>query len=659
MPLGRVTSETDAISRLPGILMTTTFDADPIAKPPDECGRLAEFDRLAVITIQGGGIYGLNLLGQLSYLTEHLKIIPVAVAGNSAGSIVATLFWAGYTPWEIREVFVELAAQRQLANLVGPFDPAESPFEIADFRKLTNELKQLADQLIRDEARPRSGWLGQNVKKLRRLKGLISAVWNMQGQIGPHLDNRGCFRGDNFSDKIDELIRGGPLFKGREDLPQGRLLEFGDVRNLIASDPEFNPPALFVTATNVTGRKLEVFNSIDPQYKHVPIGKAVRASAGFPVFFRPAEFRETRFAGWYADGGIVSNYPAWIFSKEFRVRLLDSPEYRPLAARPWAHFGLRLERAPVGGDALNRSSQLYFESLGRLLLVGEARSELEDRLANLVTRSFIVQQPTADTGVPPDLDLLDVDKVTPEIVHDMYQRGRKAAHQTGDLHYTVPESEQIEQPLTTLIDRVLLVLGQLDSSGKPDNSRILFRANIFIPNRQTLSIQYAVNMSSPQDKDRTLALRFDTGLTGFCFALRRPLICNLRRIGELPREVLNDLFGMTADQHKLVRNDRTWLASVPIFDPFDSYPRDLSSHDVPHTAAFYYPLSGRTDGAVLGVLNLDANLQYNDINVDADPAVHWNDPRIKAILHLMTAVAAEIGYVMSQHFARHDRLKGE
>ena len=105
------------------------------------------------------------------------------------------------------------------------------------------------------------------------------------------------------------------------------------MRNLIASDHEFNPPALFVTATNVTGRKLEVFNSIDPQYKHVPIGKAVRASAGFPVFFRPAEFRETRFAGWYADGGIVSNYPAWIFSKEFRVRL-DGLARVPPVRRP-------------------------------------------------------------------------------------------------------------------------------------------------------------------------------------------------------------------------------------------------------------------------------------------------------------------------------------
>ena len=479
----------------------------------------------------------------------------------------------------------------------------------------------------------------------------------MQGQIAPHLDNRGCFRGDNFSDKIDDLIRLGPLFKGRKDLPQGRLLEFGDVRNLIASDPEFNPPALFVTATNVTGRKLEVFNSIDPQYKHVPIGKAVRASAGFPVFFRPAEFRETRFAGWYADGGIVSNYPAWIFSKEFRIRLVDSPEYRPLAARPWAHFGLRLERAA--------GRRRFVEPLVSALLRVAGPPAACRRSAKRTRR------PPRQPGHP------FVYRTAADRRHGRPARPRPARCRQGhprNCSGYVPARTQGRardgRPALHLArtgaDRNAADLpDRPGTSGsrpvgfarKPDNSKILF-ANIFVPNRQTLSIQYAVNMSGSLDNDRHLDLRFDTGLTGFCFALRRPLICNLKRIGELPREVLNDLFGMTADQHKLVREDRTWLASVPIFDPFDSYPRDLSSHDVPHTAAFYYPLSGRTDGAVLGVLNLDANFQYTDMEVDADPAAHWNDPRIKAILHLMTAVAAEIGYLMSQHFARHDRPKG-
>ncbi|HEV3437897.1 MAG TPA: patatin-like phospholipase family protein [Gemmata sp.] len=632
--------------------MTPTSDSDSSRTPPAETGRPVEFDRLAVITIQGGGIYGLNLLGQLSYLTERLKIIPVAVAGNSAGSIVATLFWAGYTPWEIRDIFADMAAKRQLAGLVGPFEPPNRPFKISHFRSIRDDCIQLVEQLGGDESRSRWRRAWRTLGTPFRFCGLIWTLRRLRNQITPHDVNRGCFQGDAFTEMIDHLIRNGPQFKNRT-LPQGRLLEFKDVRELIENDQTFNPPALFITATNVTGRKLEVFNSIDPKYHHVPIAKAVRASAGFPFFFRPTEFKDTAFAGWYADGGIVSNYPAWIFSKEFRIRLLESPEYRPLAARPWAHFGLRLERAPVDGDPLNTSPKLYFESLGRLLLVGEARSELENRLANLVTRSFIVQQPTSDTGVPPDLDLLDVDKVTPKIVKAMYQCGRNAGDRLGELHYALPDRAQIEQPLTTLINRALLVLSQVDSSGKPDNSKILFRSNVFIPSRGTLYIQYAVNMKG--DPDENFSLRFDAGLTGFCFSLRRPLICNLEKIGNLHKEnkeLLNNLFGMTADQHEQVRKDRTWLASIPIFDPLASYPRDLHSGQVPYQAAFYHSLSGRTDGAILGVLNLDAKILYSPMGLDPDPKVHWTDPRIEAILHLMTATSAEIGHILSQYFAK-------
>ncbi len=53
---------------------------------------LTHFDRYATITIQGGGVYGLNLLGQLAELVDEKEIIPISLAGNSAGAIIATLY---------------------------------------------------------------------------------------------------------------------------------------------------------------------------------------------------------------------------------------------------------------------------------------------------------------------------------------------------------------------------------------------------------------------------------------------------------------------------------------------------------------------------------------------------------------------------------------
>ena len=100
-----------------------------------------EFDRKAVITIQGGGVYGLSLLGQLQAVIE-LGIQPIAMAGTSAGAIVSTLFWAGLTPEQIRAEFVALTKTPDgLISLVGPFGHGKQRFDFTSFRGWAKRLQ--------------------------------------------------------------------------------------------------------------------------------------------------------------------------------------------------------------------------------------------------------------------------------------------------------------------------------------------------------------------------------------------------------------------------------------------------------------------------------------------------------------------------------------
>jgi hypothetical protein len=55
---------------------------------------------------------------------------------------------------------------------------------------------------------------------------------------------------------------------------------------------------------------------------------------------------------------------------------------------------------------------------------------------------------------------------------------------------------------------------------------------------------------------------------------------------------------------------------------------------------------------------LDAALPYDELKLDPDPAKHWTDPRIEAILHLMTAASAEVGQRLSQSFAQQELPTG-
>ena len=131
---------------------------------------------------------------------------------------------------------------------------------------------------------------------------------------------------------------------------------------------------LLITATNLTNRKLEVISSIDSKYDNMPIASAVRASAGYPVFFRPIEIEGSPDGGWFVDGGMVSNFPSWVFSSAFRKQLGEYKVYRTLASKPWINIGLRVvEDASIRPDL--EEPWEFFNSL-RSMVTGKARDQL-------------------------------------------------------------------------------------------------------------------------------------------------------------------------------------------------------------------------------------------------------------------------------------------
>ena len=72
---------------------------------------------------------------------------------------------------------------------------------------------------------------------------------------------------------------------------------------------------LKIVATNVSTGELTLF---DRRFPHVPVGQAVAASAALPFAFRPARIPAFSLAGhsMFADGGLVSNLPSWVFRDE-------------------------------------------------------------------------------------------------------------------------------------------------------------------------------------------------------------------------------------------------------------------------------------------------------------------------------------------------------
>src|SRR5712691_6462617 len=112
-------------------------------------------NRDAVITIQGGGLFGLSLLGQLEAVIEKHRYVPLALAGSSAGAIVATLLWAGFPPSHIRDEFKAMVDEdsQALIKLLGPFEPPPKPaFDFIRFGALKTDIQDLLRGLRDDRS---------------------------------------------------------------------------------------------------------------------------------------------------------------------------------------------------------------------------------------------------------------------------------------------------------------------------------------------------------------------------------------------------------------------------------------------------------------------------------------------------------------------------
>src|SRR5262249_26781375 len=139
---------------------------------------------------------------------------------------------------------------------------------------------------------------------------------------------------------------------------------------------------------------------------------------------------------WYIDGGVISNFPAWAFSREFREKMYNT-EFRGISYRPWTHVGLRLVdedvQDPVTGEVLPlfdyeqlRRPSVYLRALSRLLF-GQARNRLEDLISETLARSIVIAQPYEQSAGPQNL--FDFDAVNERRVCCMYDAGFVYAEQ--------------------------------------------------------------------------------------------------------------------------------------------------------------------------------------------------------------------------------------
>ena len=305
------------------------------------------------LVLEGGGVKGVALAGAFSVLEER-GYVPETLAGASAGAIVAALIAAGY-------------GAEELHRIVGGLD-----------------YERFKDR----------SWMD----RIPLVGSLLSV-----------LTDRGIYEGAYFEDWMRGL------------LGEKGVRTFGDlVRREDAPEARFRHK-LQVIVSDLTERRLLVLPrdaaklSVEPDAFDVAL--AVRMSMSIPVFFEPVRFTnpETGRVHLIVDGGMLSNFPVWLFDAEeplrptFGLKLVEPDPRSPLAS-----VGPELGAARLHGPAVV-GVVAYLRSLVDTMMEAHDRLYLEEHdFARTIAIDTLGVRTT-------EFDL------SPERAEKLYESGRFAA----------------------------------------------------------------------------------------------------------------------------------------------------------------------------------------------------------------------------------------
>ncbi|HMD52455.1 MAG TPA: patatin-like phospholipase family protein [Solirubrobacteraceae bacterium] len=302
------------------------------------------------LVFEGGGVKGIGLAGSYFELYQE-GYRPACVAGTSAGAITAALVAAGCTGEELRELVLERM----------------------DFPKFAD----------------------------RRRLGIV-------GEAGELLVDKGLHDGSYFLEWI------------RSELKAKGVTSFGDLRNEDPGAPASRRYRLQVVASDLTDCSMLVLPQdsaklgIDPN--ELEVAEAVRMSMSIPIFFDPV-IHQDRVSGrkhLIVDGGLLSNYPIWLF---------DSPPGTPPKIPT---FGMLLV-APNQTDPLLPQPPSGSEPAKVPSLVGYVKA-IADTMMQAHDRLYVEQANYVRTIPIPTLGVTTTDfEIPAEKARELFQSGRAAA----------------------------------------------------------------------------------------------------------------------------------------------------------------------------------------------------------------------------------------
>ena len=454
---------------------------------------------------EGGGAKGFAHIGALK-ATELRRVRFVGIAGASAGSIVASLVAAGYRADELFKPDEESEKR-------GVLDTDFVEFLSADGWTNLKTIRAEVETLVNDE-QPKSRFKrfvnkSKTVRIMEKWKTVHSICLRNRSILTALWRERGFFTTEKFVTWLDDQ-----LARKVKRNPTLNKVVFQDM-----------PTPLVIISTDLTTKSIKVFSK--EKTPKSSVADAVASSISIPFIFRPFNLDGLELV----DGGLLSNFPAWVFDDE-RQKLDD---FVPT-------FGFKLNNAVVKDNGVREKTTIDFISdVFSTALSGDGVLEIR-AIENMNLIPVKVRANTLDFEIPY------------EMKERMYVFGKDSA---GDFFREFIGPSDPEDILDVLSVTRSHVLGAIQRSAH-------LRLNVTMPvghKKDKLRILYPYNMN--KDADDRMEFGLDVGAAGRCWQKHSPVVVNL----DEAKGVFDSEWKMNKYQQALIRPTLKCLLSMPIFDP--------------------------------------------------------------------------------------------
>jgi NTE family protein len=272
-----------------GLRLTPTEKADILSRmpPPSSVDGQIYVDGV----FEGGGVRGIAFLGALR-CCDDLGFRWRKLAGTSAGAITAAMVAAN--------------------------------FEIDDLERIAGGMDYM------EFLTQKTSWLIWNGNPADNLRSPVRLVLNLL--LARRL---GQYNSDPFRDWLAKHLqqRGLKTFANLRNNPIGLDLKVV-VSDITSGEMLVLPDDLELEAVEGIGRPKLLEQLQLTSRDEFDVAEAVRLSMSIPLFFEPGKLGDRKIV----DGGILSNFPLWVYDIPNQAEKSASPRRCPR----WPTFGLRL-----------------------------------------------------------------------------------------------------------------------------------------------------------------------------------------------------------------------------------------------------------------------------------------------------------------------------